>query len=63
MPECVHHWAIEIADGPTSVGRCRRCKEVREFANSIRDNVYNHRGQWAADPAHLKRPGPAGKLP
>ena len=41
MSECVHHWEIETADGPISKGRCLRCKETREFENSINSSVYN----------------------
>jgi len=41
MTECVHHWEIELAAGPTSVGRCRRCKMLKVFTNSINSSVYN----------------------
>ena len=30
---CQHHWLIEQADGPTSLGRCLRCGAEREFYN------------------------------
>jgi len=33
--ECVHHWIIATPKGPTSRGRCKRCKAVKQFANSI----------------------------
>ena len=36
---CRHHWVIETADGPTSRGVCRRCGMVKEFMNSIPDDV------------------------
>ena len=29
-----HDWQIETPSGPTSLGRCRNCRTVREFANS-----------------------------
>ncbi len=32
-----HHWVIETADGPISVGECKNCLEIREFKNSIDD--------------------------
>ena len=35
---CAHHWMIQPADGPTSLGMCRFCREVRKFKNSIRWN-------------------------
>jgi hypothetical protein len=31
--QCVHHWIIEPAGGPTSGGRCRHCGEERYFIN------------------------------
>ena len=34
---CCHHWVIEPAEGPTSLGVCRKCSESREFRNSIVD--------------------------
>ena len=33
--EHVHYWIIKTADGPMSMGRCKRCGESREFANYI----------------------------
>ena len=32
---CSHHWLIQAADGPTSVGVCRICGETREFKNYV----------------------------
>ena len=32
---CVHHWLIEEAKKPTSMGRCKKCHEVKEFKNYI----------------------------
>ncbi len=32
---CKHHWIIETAAGPVSIGRCRLCAEEREFNNSL----------------------------
>lgn len=28
-----HHWIIEEPHGPTSLGKCKYCHEVREFNN------------------------------
>ena len=39
--DCMHHWAIERANGPISKGTCRVCGEEREFRNSIET-----RGGW-----------------
>jgi hypothetical protein len=30
---CAHHWLIEPANGPQSLGTCRRCGRQREFFN------------------------------
>lgn len=43
-PICRHHWVIESPQGATSMGRCKRCSEVREFRNSATDTV------WEGDP-------------
>ena len=32
---CVHHWMIEEAKKPTSTGRCKKCRAVKEFNNYI----------------------------
>ena len=32
---CCHHWEIEPAEGPVSLGVCRLCHESKEFKNSI----------------------------
>jgi hypothetical protein len=44
VPQCRHHWVIESPQGATSMGRCKRCNEVREFRNSASDTV------WEGDP-------------
>lgn len=31
---CTHHWRIEIPEGPTSAGVCRRCGLERLFPNT-----------------------------
>jgi hypothetical protein len=31
---CVHHWIVDPADGPTSRGHCKYCGSKRSFANS-----------------------------
>ncbi len=39
-PTCQHHWLIETPRGATSMGRCKRCGEEREFRNSASDHVW-----------------------
>jgi hypothetical protein len=33
--KCVHHWVIDIANGPVSKGICKYCKIKQEFVNSL----------------------------
>lgn len=35
--KCHHYWVIEVANGPTSIGRCKYCDEVKEFLNAFPD--------------------------
>jgi hypothetical protein len=44
QPDCTHHWVIESANGPTSLGRCKLCGGRREFFND-------------PDAVRLQRPG------
>ena len=39
---CCHHWMIQAADGPVSLGVCLNCSEAREFRNSIEDWSFDH---------------------
>ena len=32
---CRHHWVIQPADGPISIGVCQVCGETREFKNYV----------------------------
>jgi hypothetical protein len=36
-PDHAHHWLIEEANGPSSVGICKRCGQIRAFKNWIED--------------------------
>ena len=33
--DCVHHWLIPTANGPTSLGVCGKCKMEKAFYNSV----------------------------
>ena len=37
--DCIHHWVIETANGPTSQGVCAVCGSSREFCNSMGESV------------------------
>lgn len=32
---CRHYWVIESPNGPTSLGTCKWCGQLREFRNSF----------------------------
>ena len=33
--KCIHHWIIDIAEGPVSKGECKLCRKTSNFTNSI----------------------------
>jgi hypothetical protein len=33
--ECHHFWVIEVANGPSSRGKCKYCGEKKEFLNAF----------------------------
>ena len=35
LSDQVHWWIIDGADGPTSLGICRHCRQTRRFENSV----------------------------
>lgn len=39
---CRHHWLIEVPNGPTSRGVCKRCGAERVFRNSSEDYIWDH---------------------
>ena len=41
---CRHHWVIAAPEGATSMGRCKRCGEVKEFRNSSGDMMWERDG-------------------
>ena len=46
--ECKHHWIIEPATGPISVGVCEFCHESREFKNTIPEvSGWQNKVAWA----------------
>jgi transposase-like protein len=50
LQEHSHHWVIASPNGPTSIGRCKICGEVRQdFANSFEGN-----GHWQTAIQRLK---------
>ena len=41
-PVCQHQWVIDSPNGPTSHGKCRLCKEEREFVNYIEGSSWGY---------------------
>jgi len=39
---CQHHWIIESPRGAISKGRCKRCREERDFRNSATDHLWEN---------------------
>ena len=35
------HWVIEPPNGPTSIGKCKKCGTEREFRNSFEYNTWH----------------------
>ena len=35
VEQCHHYWVIEVANGPTSQGRCKHCGASKEFLNAF----------------------------
>ena len=33
--KCHHFWVIDVANGPSSLGKCKICGEKREFLNAF----------------------------
>jgi len=37
---CRHHWVIQPASGPVSLGECQFCWEAREFKNYVESTYW-----------------------
>ena len=64
VPQCLHHWVIETADGPTSEGICRKCAEVKTFANYVEQNTWSNQGNPTTSASQVrdrKRSRPEGQ--
>jgi hypothetical protein len=45
VEQCHHYWVIEVANGPTSIGKCKYCEETKQFLNAFPDfNPMRRRG-------------------
>lgn len=50
---CTHHWLIEPANGPESMGQCRRCGEKRSFSNDPDAVLRMPQGEQRRQPLRL----------
>ena len=48
-PPCRHHWIIQPAESPVSLGVCRLCLEEKEFHNAIYPEHTKASSRLAAD--------------
>ena len=51
---CTHHWIIESAFGPTSLGVYHWCGERREFRNSCEPESWQGNGRHLTSPERLR---------
>ena len=56
-----HFWVIDLPAGPKSFGKCKRCKQTKEFDNSIKDlswgdDPVGHPSGWARGGSCLPSP-------
>ncbi len=64
VPQCLHHWVIETADGPISEGVCQKCAEVKTFANYVQQNTWSNQGDPTTSASQVrdrKRSRPEGQ--
>ncbi len=45
--KCKHFWEIQPANGQTSKGVCKYCKEVKEFRNYIESDNFSWGDDWS----------------
>lgn len=66
-PDCEHFWQIDAPNGPISEGTCSKCKQTREFQNSIQTSGWDRGNsaarKKAAEAAAARARGTAGKEP
>lgn len=59
QPECQHHWTIDIAAGPVSIGICQICGTRKEFRNYLSDCLADKEKEtyegWLARQGQLER--------
>ena len=51
VPSCQHHWVIQDALGPKSIGMCRVCGDFKEFKS------YLDASHWGDDRSRTEQRG------
>lgn len=54
-PQCRHHWVIQPASGPFSLGTCQTCGEAREFKNYVEASTWGDNPSYSRVSADVAR--------
>ena len=58
-PACRHHWVIQAATAPVSLGVCQICSEVKEFKNYVEASTWGDEKPGSRSSLHLAKPAAA----
>lgn len=58
-PTCRHHWVIQAATAPVSLGVCQICSEVKEFKNYVEASTWGDEKPGSRSPLQLAKPAAA----
>ena len=50
---CQHHWVIQLADGPYSIGTCHSCGGSKQFKNFVENGRWGDERPRADAPVSL----------
>ena len=58
-PTCRHHWVIQAATAPVSLGVCQICSEVKEFKNYVEASTWGDEKPGSRSSLQLAKPAAA----
>ena len=58
-PACRHHWVIQAATAPVSLGVCQICSEVKEFKNYVEASTWGDEKPGSRSCLNLAKPAAA----
>ena len=58
-PACRHHWVIQAATAPVSLGVCQICSEVKEFKNYVEASTWGDEKPGSRSSLQLAKPAAA----